>query len=134
MTEDGDSGKGKGAKGRDGAEPPASGKVLAAAGPSIAGHPRAARSVARAKAWAALAGFCLGGYLSLSSGTLAEALFRALAAGVVCYLAVWAGAVFVWRRLVVLELHAREHQLRAAPRALPAGDERAEAGELRGAV
>ncbi|HWJ50510.1 MAG TPA: hypothetical protein VNR42_05785 [Solirubrobacteraceae bacterium] len=80
-------------------------------GPSVAAHPRASRSVARAKSWGGLVGFLVGGYLSLPIGTLAEAAMRALVAGVVCYVAVWAGAVFVWRRLVILEVKAREQQL-----------------------
>lgn len=80
-------------------------------GPSVAAHPRASRSVARAKSWGGLAGFFIGGYLSLPIGTLAEAGLRALVAGVVCYVAVWAGAVFVWRRLVIIEIKAREQQL-----------------------
>lgn len=83
-------------------------------GLSLAAHPRAAQSVARAKAWGGLAGFLMGGYLSLSTHTLADAGVRALAAGVVCYVAVWAVAVFVWRRLVVAELsHARQEALAA---------------------
>jgi len=83
-------------------------------GPSIAAHPRAARAVARSKSWGGLAGFALAGYLSLPTSTFAEAALRALIAGVVCYVAVWAGAVFLWRRLVVLELKGRQQQLRAA--------------------
>jgi hypothetical protein len=81
---------------------------------TLAEHPRAARSVARAKAWGGLVGFVLGGYLSLSTHTLADAGLRALAAGVVCYVAAWAIAVFLWRRLVVAELsHARQELLAA---------------------
>ena len=79
----------------------------------LAEHPRAARSVARAKAWGGLAGFLLGGYLSLPTQTLAGAGLRALAAGVVCYVAVWAAAVFLWRRLLVAELHQAKHDLLA---------------------
>jgi hypothetical protein len=79
--------------------------------PSIAAHPRAARSVARAKSWGALAGFIVGGYLSLPTHTLASAGLRALIAGTVCYMAVWAGAVFFWRRMVVLEISSRQEQL-----------------------
>lgn len=96
-------------------------------GPNIAAHPRAARGVARAKSWGGLIGFVLAGYLSLPTNTLAAAGLRALIAGVVCYVATWAGAVFVWRRLVALEIKGREQQLlggaRAAGsrRALPAG-------------
>jgi hypothetical protein len=83
-------------------------------GPSVAAHPHATRSVARAKSWGGLAGFVLGGYLSLPTNTLAAAGLRALVAGIVCYLAAWAGAVFLWRRLVMLEIKGREQQIAAA--------------------
>jgi hypothetical protein len=86
-------------------------------GPNIAAHPRAVRAIARAKSWGGLAGFAFGGYVSLSSNTLATAGLRALVAGVVCYVAVWAGAVFLWRRLVILEIKGREQQLIAAANA-----------------
>ena len=79
----------------------------------LAEHPRAARSVARAKAWGGLAGFLIGGYLSLPTQTLAGAGLRALAAGIVCYVAAWAAAVFLWRRLLVAELHQAKHDLLA---------------------
>jgi len=82
-----------------------------AEGPSVAAHPRAARAIARAKGWGALGGFLLGGYLSLPTHTLASAGLRAIIAGTVCYVAVWAGAVFFWRRMVVLEIKAREQEL-----------------------
>ncbi len=83
-------------------------------GPSVAGHPRAARAVARAKSWAALGGFLLGGYLSMPTHTLVSAGVRAILAGLVCYVAVWAGAVFFWRRMVMLEIRAREQELASA--------------------
>lgn len=79
--------------------------------PSVAAHPKAARSVARAKGWGGLAGFLIAGYMSLPTSTLAEAGLRALVAGSVCYVAAWAGAVFVWRRLVMVELRNREQQV-----------------------
>ena len=71
--------------------------------PSVAAHPKAARQVARAKGWGGLVGFLLSGYLSLPTDTFAGAILRALVGGSICYLAAWAGAVFVWRRLVMLE-------------------------------
>ncbi|MGA2455640.1 MAG: hypothetical protein ABSG93_19210 [Solirubrobacteraceae bacterium] len=113
--------KGKG-KGKESADAGASG----ANGPSIAAHPRAARAVARAKSWGGLIGFMLAGYLALPTNTLAGAGLRALIAGIVCYLAAWAGAVFLWRRLVMLEIKGREAQIAAAHaararRELPAG-------------
>ncbi len=78
---------------------------------SIAAHPRAVRRVAQAKGWGGLLGFMAGGYLSLATHTTAEAGFRALIAGVVCYAIVWAGAVFLWRHLVVAELRSRQHEM-----------------------
>jgi hypothetical protein len=108
--------KGKGKKVDAAQEPDAD-------GPNIAAHPRAARGVARAKSWGGLIGFALAGYLSLPTNTLAAAGLRALIAGVVCYVATWAGAVFVWRRLVMLEIKGREQQLLGGART--AGSRRA---------
>ena len=65
----------------------------------------------------------LAGYLSLPTNTLAAAGLRALIAGVVCYVATWAGAVFVWRRLVMLEIKGREQLLLGGARS--AGSRRA---------
>ncbi len=91
--------------------------------PSVAAHPRAARAVAQAKGWGGLAGFFIAGYLSLPTGTLAQTGLRALIAGSVCYVAAWAGAVFVWRRLVIVEIKGREQTLLAdAQAALMPGD------------
>jgi hypothetical protein len=80
-------------------------------GPNVAAHPRAARSIALTKGWAGLIGFMVGGYLSLPTSTVAAAGLRALIAGVVCYVACWGAAVFVWRRLVMLEIKGREQKL-----------------------
>jgi hypothetical protein len=91
-------------------KPPADGEG-ADESPSIAAHPRATRSVARAKSWGALVGFVLGGYLSLPTHTLVSAGVRALIAGTVCYVAVWAGAVFFWRRMVPLEISSRQEAM-----------------------
>jgi hypothetical protein len=98
-------------------EPPDDG---GSGGPSVAAHPRAARSVERAKGWGALVGFLLGGYLSLPTHTLADAGLRALIAGVVLYVATWAGSLFFWRRMVMLEIKSREQQLLAAAGAVRA--------------
>jgi len=107
----------KDAKGGKGKKKGAADAAPAGDGPSVAAHPRAARAVARAKGWGGLIGFVLGGYLSLPTNTVAAAGLRALLAGVVCYVAVWAGAVFLWRRLVMLELKGREQQLMTATQA-----------------
>ena len=117
---------GKGAKKGAKDAKDAKGAESGADGPSVAAHPRAARGVARAKGWGGLAGFLLGGYLSLPTNTIAEAGLRALAAGVVCYVAAWAGAVFLWRRLVMLEIKGREQQLLAASHAARAASARRE--------
>jgi hypothetical protein len=131
-AEKGKDAKGKDGKGKDGKSKKdkqgASDSDAAGAGPSVAGHPRAVRSVAHAKSWGALIGFVLGGYLALPTMTLAEAGARALIAGIVCYLVAWAGAVFVWRRVVVLELKGKEQELEAAhaaarARQLPSGSQ-----------
>ncbi|MGD0453623.1 MAG: hypothetical protein ABSB69_08490 [Solirubrobacteraceae bacterium] len=110
----------KGGKASKDSKKGAKGEESAAGGPSVAAHPRAARGVARAKGWGGLIGFVLGGYLSLPTNTLAAAGLRALLAGVVCYVAAWAGAVFLWRRLVMLEIKGREQQLHAAVKAASA--------------
>jgi hypothetical protein len=88
--------------------------VDGASGLSLAGHPRAVRRVAQAKSWGGLAGFALCGYLSLPTHTPLDAAFRALVAGIVCYVVVWGAAVFLWRRLVVAELRHAEHELLTA--------------------
>lgn len=78
---------------------------------TVAEHPRAAHRIQQAKELGGLLGFLLGGYLSLPTNTLAGAGLRALAAGVACYVFVWAVAVLLWRHLVVAEIRSREHQL-----------------------
>ena len=95
-------------------------------GPSVAAHPRAALHVARAKGWGGLIGFVLAGWLSLPTCTLATAGVRALVAGVACYLAGWAGAMFVWRYVVMLQI-SRARAPRAPALSLappPAGEAR----------
>jgi hypothetical protein len=113
--------KSKDAKGKKGKDKKGKGEKDATAedsgSPSVAAHPRAARAVAQAKGWGGLAGFFIAGYLSLPTGTLAQAGLRALIAGSVCYVAAWAGAVFVWQRLVIVEIKGREQALLAGAQA-----------------
>jgi hypothetical protein len=115
--------KGKESKGKDAKSKDKKGKGEKAAAaadsgsPSVAAHPRAARAVAQAKGWGGLVGFFIAGYLSLPTGTLAQTGLRALIAGSVCYVAAWAGAVFVWRRLVIVEIKGREQTLLASAQA-----------------
>ncbi len=56
-------------------------------------------------------GFIVGGYLALPTNTLVGTGVHALIAGVACYVTVWAGAVFLWRHLVVAELRNRQQEL-----------------------
>lgn len=96
---------------------------------SIANHPRAGAQIARAKAWGGLAGFLLVGLLSMRAGVpTADTLLRAIAGGVVVYVATWAGAVLVWRHLVVAELRAvrRHRAAEAAARRAAAAAQRAD--------
>ena len=103
------------AKGKDKGDAKGKGKSEAKAAPdgapSIAAHPRAVRSIARVKGWCGLAGFLIAGYFSLPTSTFVGTGLRALVAGLICYVAGWGAAVFAWRRLVMLELKAREQKL-----------------------
>jgi len=95
--------KKKGAAGTDGDE----------SLPSIANHPRALAQVARAKSWGGLAGFGLGAYLSYKAGVpMSVVLFRSLLGGFAGYVIAWAGAVALWRHLVIAELRAVRAQRR----------------------
>ncbi len=111
-------------------KPKAKGKKAdAAAMPSIANHPRAGAQIARAKAWGGLVGFLLVGLLATRAHVpLPDALLRAIMGGVAVYVATWAGAVLVWRHLVVAELRAvRSHRAAEAAARRAAAAQRAEA-------
>lgn len=103
--------KAKEPKGKTKPKHPPAAAAAEGSGLSIAAHPRAARAVAKAKGWGGLVGFIVGGYLALPTNTLAGTGLHALIAGVACYVIVWAGAVFLWRHLVVAELRTRQQQL-----------------------
>ncbi len=81
---------------------------------SLAEHPRAVLRIKQAKEAGGLAGFVLGGYLSLHTHTMFETGLRALLAGVGCYVIVWGSAVFLWRHLIIAELRSREQTLLAS--------------------
>ena len=72
---------------------------------SVGAHPRARRSVRRARAFGGLLGFAVALLLSLRAGVPAwDATARALIAGIVVHLAAWRVAVAVWRQLMLAEL------------------------------
>jgi hypothetical protein len=97
--------KSEGKKGKDKKKGKGSGD--AAAGPSVASHPRASYQVRRAKGWGGLIGFGAAAYVSYKAGVPTFDLgLRALIAGIVGYMLAWACAVTVWRHLVLAELRA----------------------------
>ena len=72
---------------------------------TIGAHPRARRSVQRARALGGLFGFLVTLVLSLRAGVPGfDATARALMAGIVVHLAAWAIAVAVWKQLMLAEL------------------------------
>jgi len=85
---------------------------------TIAAHPRARRSVRRARAFGGLLGFTVALVLSLRAGVPAwDATARALMAGVVVHLAAWRIAVAVWRQLMLAELEqVRDRRIARAER------------------
>jgi hypothetical protein len=90
----------------------------------VAGHPRSARAVRRAKGWAGVGGVALSTALALGAHLpMFDALLRGLAGGVVAYLVVWALALAVARQLVVAEVRARYAEVIAAHEAAAAASE-----------
>ncbi len=80
-------------------------------------HPRAAPSIRRWKARAALTGFALSGFASYSAGTpLDITLWRALLAGIVGNLAGWFLLVALWRHVLRAEMKAAIDQRAAMMR------------------
>jgi type VI protein secretion system component VasK len=99
-------GKGKGGKGAAGGPQQIQ--------PSVSAHPRAKRSITRAKAWGGLLVFASVALLSHRAGvTPFEVGVRALVAGIAAYLVVWFLAVLLWQRLVVHELKQEQERKQA---------------------
>jgi hypothetical protein len=89
------------------------GSAASATAISISGHPRAAYSIRRMKGFGGLLGLLLVGWLSYRAGALpVDAALRALAGGVVGYVACWMIGVQVWRHLVIAEARAAAERLR----------------------
>lgn len=80
----------------------------------ISEHPKASRFIRQAREAAGLGGFLIGGWMSLSTHTLAATLLRAIVAGFACQIVVWAAAVLLCRHLIIAELRSREHALMQA--------------------
>lgn len=74
---------------------------------TLRNHPRAARSIRRAKAWCGLGAFVVMGLLSLRAGVPDfDSGVRALAAGLAGYVGAWALSLSVWRIVVDAEHRA----------------------------
>jgi hypothetical protein len=91
------------------------GPVVSPTAISVSAHPRAAYSIRRAKGWGGMVGMLLVGWLSYRAGVLpVDAALRALAGGIVGYVACWTIAVQVWRHLVIAEARAAAARVRQA--------------------
>lgn len=96
-------------KGKDGkkGKKAKKGAASAADGISIAGHPRAAAQVRRAKGLGGIGFFAIAAYLSYKAGVPADQVaLRATLVGIAGYMLAWACSVTVWRHLVLAELRA----------------------------
>jgi hypothetical protein len=101
-------------KGGDGEEPT---QVHTAGGTQLrlADHPRAQRSIARAKALGGLLVFAVTIVLSVRADVpLTDALGRGIVGGIGGYVAAWAGAVLVWKQLAAAELELARKRLVAS--------------------
>lgn len=87
----------------------------------VAGHPRSAGLVRRAKGWGGLVGLALATYLALHAHVPPfDAMLRGLAGGVLGYIVVWALAVAVARQLVIAEVRVRYAEVQEAAAAAAA--------------
>lgn len=76
---------------------------------TLASHPPAMAAIRRARATGGLAAFVLVGLLALRAGVPdADALVRALLAGVAGHLVTWLAAQAVWRHVVLSQVRAVE--------------------------
>ncbi|HWK26929.1 MAG TPA: hypothetical protein VNS09_10215 [Solirubrobacter sp.] len=78
---------------------------------SLATHPRAKAGIRRARTRAALVAFLLVLVLNLAGDqTTFDAVWRALAAGIVVNLVAWRCAIVVWRHILLAELRDLEQE------------------------
>ena len=74
-------------------------------------HPRAQRSIARAKAIGGVIGFLIGLWLGSRAGLPSwDTGVRALAGGIAGWLLVWVAAVQIWKQLIIGEYRAAERR------------------------
>src|SRR3954468_20221179 len=72
-------------------------------------HPRAQRSIARAKAIGGVIGFVIGLWVRSRAGLPAwDTGVRALAGGVAGWLIVWVAALQIWKQLIIAEYRVAE--------------------------
>jgi hypothetical protein len=91
------------------------------AGICVAGHPRTAGLVRRAKGWGGVVGLLLATYLAVQANVPPlDAMLRGLAGGVLGYIVLWALAVAVARQLVIAEVRVRYAEVQQAAAAAAA--------------
>jgi hypothetical protein len=94
----------------------------AADGISVAGHPRAAAQVRRAKGFGGVTFFLITAYFSYKAQVPPDQVaVRALIAGVGGYMLAWMCSVTVWRQLVLAELRSAVESGRARMEPVTAG-------------
>jgi hypothetical protein len=83
--------------------------------PRLSAHPKARRQIRAAKAWSGLTVFLLVQFLALRAGLpMFDAGMRALAAGLVAYVAAWLIGVVIWRQLAMAEVEEFKQRIAAA--------------------
>src|ERR1700753_3925982 len=91
-------------------------------GISVAGHPRAAAQVRRAKGYGGVSFFFITAYFSHKAGIAPDQVaVRALIGGIGGYMLAWMCSVTVWRHLVLAELRTAIESGRARMDPVPAG-------------
>jgi hypothetical protein len=89
------------------------GPAVSATAISVAGHPRAAYAVRRARGWGGLIGLLLVAWYSHRAGLMpVDVALRALTGGIVGYVVAWMIALQVWRHLVIAEARAAAERVR----------------------
>jgi hypothetical protein len=74
-------------------------------------HPRAQRSIAKAKAIGGVIGFVVGLWLGARAGLPSwDTGVRALGGGIAGWLIVWVAAVQIWKQLIIGEFRAAEQK------------------------